>query len=440
MGCLLASPNRQEGGDALDGSSRYKVGGRYKVARPLEVWSGENLDGTRLETLAAKKDIVLLIQFSGDQGARGLVIPQPAENHQAGWISLEDAQRGSRVQPALDATVLPGSWDLRARYTVRNPATLRQGPEISSDWVGELKVGGEVLLLDFGVIPGSGKDKARLRALISAEDKIGWMSPETGDGDQLLEPVNLLSRKVVEMHRQSLRQSSSGLRKSYQEGGNCPWQVGATYRMLEKAVVRLGPDLKSQEVFKVSSSSLVLVKDMNNVEIPGGWCPVAFVNVEEGPERGRTGWVRCTAKDGHDVMDTRDHKEYDKVIQRLRESAGSDVSEAASPAVIQAAVIMQLKKAAEAERQAEAAEAAKGQQDIDADVQEEREERGQDGQVEEDGDGKDTTISPAVDPTFVSLNASMQDLDAFAQDERLLMPDKTEIDNSSSWCWCSCGN
>eukprot|EP00439_Symbiodinium_sp_Y106_P048379 s6012_g6.t1 len=398
-----------------------------------------NLDGTRLETLAAKKDSVLLIQFSGDQGARGLVIPQPAEHHQAGWISLEDAQRGSRVQPALDATVLPGSWDLRARYTVRNPATLRQGTEISSDWVGELKVGGEVLLLDFGVIAGSGKDKARLRALISAEDKIGWMSPETGDGDQLLEPVNLLSRKVVEMHRQSLRQSSSGLRKSYQEGGNCPWQVGATYRMLEKAVVRLGPDLKSQEVFKVSSSSLVLVKDINNVEIPGGWCPVAFVNVEEGPERGRTGWVRCTAKDGHDVMDTRDHKEYDKVIQRLRESAGSDVSEGSSPAVLQAAVIMQLKKAAEAERQAEA-EATKGQQDIDAYVQEEREEWGQDGQVEEDGDGKDTTVSPAVDTTFVSLNASMQDLDAFAQDERLLMPDKTEIDNSSGWCWCSCGN
>ena len=65
-----------------------------------------------------------------------------------------------------------------------------------------------------------------------------------------------------------------------------PGQVGATYRMLEKAVVRLGPDLKSQEVFKariclhdlgralvrqVSSSSLVLVKDINNVEIPGGW-------------------------------------------------------------------------------------------------------------------------------------------------------------------------
>ena len=62
--------------------------------------------------------------------------------------------------------------------------------------------------------------------------------------------------------------------------------------MLEKSVVRLGPDLKSQEGFKarfschlsdhrakhfvclscqVSSGSLVMVKDINNVEVAGGW-------------------------------------------------------------------------------------------------------------------------------------------------------------------------
>ena len=65
--------------------------------------------------------------------------------------------------PDSDSPSSAGSWDLRARYTVRNPATLRQGKlegsiralylpilqcakgtEISSDWVGELKVGGEV--------------------------------------------------------------------------------------------------------------------------------------------------------------------------------------------------------------------------------------------------------------------------------------------------------
>ncbi|CAK8988864.1 unnamed protein product [Durusdinium trenchii] len=91
---------------------------------------------------------------------------------------------------------------------------------------------------------------ARLRALVFAGDKIGWMSPETGSGDHLLKPVNLLSRKVVDMHKQTLRSSGSGVRKSYQQGGNNPWEAGATYRMLEKTPLRSGSDLKSSEVGK----------------------------------------------------------------------------------------------------------------------------------------------------------------------------------------------
>eukprot|EP00913_Durusdinium_trenchii_P032573 g30494.t2 len=302
----------------------YLVGKRYKVARPLELWSSEtfgcsNLDGTRLETLKAKKDIILLVQISEQTGCRrGYVIPQPAEIHEAGWISLEDTRRGKSMQPPLLRLELPGSWDLKARYCVQNPATLRAGPALDSDWIGELNAGCEelslefkrfcflffgVLLLDFGVTSGGSSGqigKARLRALVFAGDKIGWMSPETGSGDHLLKPVNLLSRKVVDMHKQTLRSSGSGVRKSYQQGGNNPWEAGATYRMLEKTPLRSGSDLKSSEVGKAG-------------------CPVANIVVQEGPEKGKSGWVRCTAKDGHDVMDTRDHNEYDKIIQKMRE-------------------------------------------------------------------------------------------------------------------------
>lgn len=39
----------------------YKVGRRYKVARPLDLWSGENLDGTRHGVLVPDKDVVLLV-------------------------------------------------------------------------------------------------------------------------------------------------------------------------------------------------------------------------------------------------------------------------------------------------------------------------------------------------------------------------------------------
>ncbi|CAK8987575.1 Uncharacterized protein SCF082_LOCUS1035 [Durusdinium trenchii] len=213
-----------------------------------------SLDGTRLETLKAKKDIILLVQISEQTGRRrGYVIPQPAEIHEAGWISLEDVQRGKSMQPPLLRLELPGSWDLKARYCVQNPATLRAGPALDSDWIGELNAGCEVLLLDFGVTSGGSSGqigKARLRALVFAGDKIGWMSPETGSGDHLLKPVNLLSRKVVDMHKQTLRSSGSGVRKSYQQGGNNPWEAGATYRMLEKTPLRSGSDLKSSEVGK----------------------------------------------------------------------------------------------------------------------------------------------------------------------------------------------
>lgn len=70
---------------------------------------------------------------------------------------------------------------------------------MDSEWIDELSAGCEVLLLDFAATSGGSSGalgKARLRALVHAGGKIGWMSPETGTGDHLLTPVNLLSRKV----------------------------------------------------------------------------------------------------------------------------------------------------------------------------------------------------------------------------------------------------
>lgn len=61
--------------------------------------------------------------------------------------------------------------------------------------------------------------------------------------------------------------------------------------------------------------------------------------------------MRCTAKDGHDVvglapfcletswqMDTRDHNEYEKIVRKMREtaSANGELKANASPAEIQA--------------------------------------------------------------------------------------------------------
>lgn len=335
----------------------YKVGRRYKVARPLDLWSGENLDGTRHGVLIPDEDVVLLVGIFGQSegtsltanGAdvaykmtgfnRGLVIPQPAEGQHAGWISLEDIQLGDSTRPALSKVALPGSWELKMRYSVQHPATLRAGPSLDSNWVGEVLAGDEVLLLDFGVASGAASSsQAKLRALVVAGDKLGWISPETDGGEHLLMEVNLMSRKVVDIHQHALQQNGASLRKSYQPGRSSPWKEGATYRMLESSPMRTGPDVHSSNVGEVSAGCLVHVQEIKDVIIEWGWCPVAGVLVQDGPEKGLSGWVRCTAIDGHDVMDTRDHSEYEKALQRMKESADAfaDLAMDAQPHDIQA--------------------------------------------------------------------------------------------------------
>ena len=357
MGCRGSRP--AETHDGQDRQDPYIVGKRYKVARPLELWSGENLDGTRHNILQPNKDVVLLVGLfhqsewasptdrSGPDVSyrmrgftRGLVIPQPAEGQHAGWISLEDIQVGnSTTTPALSKVEVPGSWELRARYSVQHPTTLRAGVGLDSEWLGDLMAGDEVLLLDLGVTAAStSSSQDRLRALVLAEDKLGWISPETGTGEHLLREVNLLSHKVVDIHQQALRHCGDGLRKSYQPGYPPPWKVGATYRVLEAAMVKSNSDLHSANVAQVSAGSLVLVQEIKDIIIEWGWCPVAYISVQEGPEKGISGWVRCSAKDGHDIMDTRDHNEYEMVLKKLKESADifADFAMDARPSDIQA--------------------------------------------------------------------------------------------------------
>lgn len=427
-----------------EGQCPYEVGKRYKVARPLELFSSQNAEATRIETLKAKKDIVLLVEICESAGRRkGFVIPQPAETRDAGWVSLEDVHRGKAVQPPLQRTALPGSWDLKARYCVHNPATLRAGPALDSEWIGELNAGCEVLLLDFSVTTGSSSadiGKVRLRSLVFAGDKIGWMSPETGVGDHLLKPVNLLSRKVVDIHNRSLKNSGTGLRKSYQPGGNSPWEAGSTYRMLERAPMRLAADLTSSEAGKVSAGSLVEVQEMNNVEIQGGWCPVASIMVLEGAEKGKTGWVRCTAKDGHDVMDTRDHNEYEKILRKMRENIPpGELAADARPAEIQAKNVKLEQQRKEDQARAEEEKAKiTPPEDTDTPILEEQE-----APAEPQKSQERTSSADLIAAEFAELTETMRKLEDFEQRQDDRAPPEPRLDlerTSNDACfWCSCG-
>lgn len=413
---------------------RYQVGGRYEVARPLDLWSGQNLDGSKIEVLQ-KKDQILLIQSAKDEHGRwfGLVVPQPAEERSPGWISLQESPDKQPKLP-LQPKPLQGSWEMRARYAVQYPCTVRSGQEVESQWLAELDNGHEVLILELGVsAPTKDEPKARLRALISCNDLatevVGWLSPETTAGDRLLIPVDLLSRKVVDLHTQSLRNkerldpTKPAPKKSYQAGGDTPWKVGGTYRILEKVPARKSADLVSAEVFKVAAGALVVLTELHNEECPMlGWCPVACITVEDGPAKGKQGWVRCVAKDGHDLMDTRDHNEYDKVLDKMRRSSSSLPD--ASPAEMQA-LIVAMNKASEPEKEAEPEsnqqEQAKSYA-MDA-FRESLQDKAQEKQYE-------------APPPFQEITsvAMMEQQD----DDRLLIDHRKEPEDSSVWCGCAC--
>lgn len=460
--------------DAAVGASRYRVGGRYRVRCTLDVWEGENLDGKKVTRLFAQQDSVLLLQIKEIGGkCHGHVIPQPAFAYGAGWISLEDGFpvvvhccASKKPKPPLDFTVLPGSWEMRARYTVKNPATVRTCVEIESEWVHEVGPGEEVLILDLGVIDNpTGEPKARLRALVSVGDKVGWLSPETAAGDHLLEPVNLLSHQVVDIHRQSLRQSNSktgGPRKSYQADNPIPWQVGGTYRILEKQPARCEADLGSRELFKISSGTVVTITDLRTVNCSSqGNCPMACIEIEEGPEKNKQEassriWVRCMSTKGHDMMDTRDHKEYDKIITKLRLSVAAPLPANSSPADLHAGFIaaQRRQEPEPAKEEYEVIQAEVVGEDIklnetteDTDIQSNQlREAFEEQEVRQDYAGYGENVQQKEKTTLDGYLAKtspdfMDKLDQYdtEKDEKALIDHKFEIENKSTFCGCSCG-
>merc|ERR1712129_585611 len=110
--------------------------------------------------------------------------------------------------------------------------------------------------------------------------------------------------------------SKSGPQRSCVPGEFVPWEVGGRYRVLEDLTARDRPELTSTEQFKIPAGTVATVMDIQWAECAYlGWCPCALVLTEEGRPQG---WVRCAAKDGRDLMDTRDQLEFEKVQQRLR--------------------------------------------------------------------------------------------------------------------------
>jgi hypothetical protein len=300
---------------------------------------------------------------------------------------------------------------------------------------------------------------------------VGWLSPETAGGDNLLEPVNLLSSKVVDVSRKgsvSFRLSSptptnAGRRQSFTAGGLVPWEVGAEYRILEKAVARASPESTSREQFKVAAGTLVAVNELKN---DASGCPVAYITVKEGSLEGQQGWLRCITKDGKDLIDTRDHTEYEKVIKSMRRSASSTGFEkdcalpsTAKPSELQAELVAQQKKVLEDvcedtdvtshqdktsqkghehhQHQEQHPTAHGGHNNEARETEEDKTREETQAEENEEGLSKEEEEQAKNAKALPLLLTKLQDLDD-GRDERPIVEPKQELDNGWLFCGCSC--
>lgn len=324
-----------KGASQLD--EHWEVGGKYQIKRDtLPMWAGPQASDEVIGELH-RDDVVLLLRQVQAEGRppSGFVLPAGG---QLGWIALEDWF--SAGAGPVHKVKMPGSWIMGARYLVISEATVREERMLASDWVAELAPGEEVLALELMVNDGDDEDhKVRLRMKIGTDSGIvGWISPQTPRGEMLLHPMNLLGMELVDIVRKTSSSGSrkswgsgggghqdieeamttglSGKRKSYQPGVTMPWDIDGQYRVLAATKLKETHLGNGKDLCRIPAGALATV---HRLELgPTDLSPVAFVTVQaNGYLDGCKGWMRCTSKEGHDVLDFRDQHQLKKVMQHV---------------------------------------------------------------------------------------------------------------------------
>jgi len=359
------SSSLSPGEHALD--EHWQVGGKYQIVCNMPIWASPEINEQAFLSLflgghhatpnpnvsELSRDAIVLLLCCKEVPGRpplGYVLP---EQGCPGWILLEDWFNPGVI--TVHKVKMPGSWDMGARYAVLSGATVRADKKLSSDWVAELVPGDEVLVLELAMNTGDLEGcTLRLRMKISADTgALGWISPQNVNGEMLLYPVNLLGHDVVKLRRTASfktrkpslsftslisprgRQESPcaqsfsdalGKRKSFKVGAELPWVVGGQYRILETGKLKEASLLNSRDICRIPAGSLVTISRLDTS--PPDFSPVALVTVQvEGYLNGCQGWIRCTAKDGHDLIDFRDQQQLSKVIRQLEPEVDKDVDE-----------------------------------------------------------------------------------------------------------------
>mmetsp|Transcript_45165 Transcript_45165/g.104656 ORF Transcript_45165/g.104656 Transcript_45165/m.104656 type:complete len:259 (+) Transcript_45165:44-820(+) len=176
----------------LDEEAWY-VGGRYSFAsapsgsQPSCPLYGDVGCRGPARTTHALPPFLLLDVRRDDDDAKNLVgLVRSTRCSRSGWLLLEDADSKPLT---LKRSRLANSWRKGAVYQTAYPCTLREGLDLQSRWLAELSPGIRVSVLKFGLLCEQDWERARLRMLVqvcAAGAEVGWLSPETADGYQLL--------------------------------------------------------------------------------------------------------------------------------------------------------------------------------------------------------------------------------------------------------------
>eukprot|EP00928_Gymnodinium_smaydae_P028270 TRINITY_DN21602_c0_g1_i1.p1 TRINITY_DN21602_c0_g1~~TRINITY_DN21602_c0_g1_i1.p1 ORF type:complete len:349 (+),score=50.33 TRINITY_DN21602_c0_g1_i1:218-1264(+) len=328
MGAGASSRRPRAGGDRAN-EDVWHIGGRYHVVKGgAHLWDLPDLQGMPARALGSHTPVLLLAMRKNERGeTAGFITPSQVQEAQ-GWTLLESQKRPR----CLVRQRLVESWAAPARYVVQSQCTLRAGVPLESDFLQDLGVDREVIVLELAaILPGEKqvattvRGRLRMHVSLVGSDTVGWLTPETKAGHKLLSPVNLLGPEVVSWYK----------RPPTCPQDRVPQDVGGEYRVLQVTDTRALPFLHSPVLGSIHAASLVTISSIETVPCDVlTMCPVALVVVSgvddahddaaaEQWRLGRTGWVRLVAEDGTCTLDLRNQREPEAILKRISESTYS---------------------------------------------------------------------------------------------------------------------
>eukprot|EP00927_Polykrikos_kofoidii_P072540 TRINITY_DN68640_c0_g1_i1.p1 TRINITY_DN68640_c0_g1~~TRINITY_DN68640_c0_g1_i1.p1 ORF type:complete len:756 (+),score=114.98 TRINITY_DN68640_c0_g1_i1:139-2406(+) len=327
-------------GERQQEEEHWLVGGRYEVSSSIVLRSRPDTVSSDVGQLFVKDTVLLLalreapaqnspaeISPATEAGGGEGLLAYLANTRRAEWICGWGLIEDPRLQTkALLRRRLRGSWQIGGRYTVLGDPVLREGIELESDKLADIKAREEVLVLDLALVLRSGEP--RLRAYIRSDaGDLGWLTIELSGGGPLLEPLNLYSAEAVSgrgLFDGMWSRSKLPRGRIMASGDEEVWVVGGLYRTLVKAPLSEGCEFDSRHVCIVRKGSLVFVKAIQHMPRPQGGLLVRLEVVVEshegeragggGSEHQPTGWLTPLTPSGEPIVDIRDQLEYDKVL------------------------------------------------------------------------------------------------------------------------------